>query len=55
MNIDIKKLTSTAAILAALTAAPAFAQEAEWDADGDAMLSAEEFAEGFRERAIFSN
>merc|ERR1711976_496309 len=27
---------------------------ADWDTDGDTMLSAEEFAEGFRERAIFS-
>lgn len=55
MNIDIKKLVGSAAIFAALAAGPAMAQEAGWDADSDGMLSAEEFAEGFRERAIFSN
>lgn len=55
MNIDIKKLMGSVAVLAAMAAAPAIAQEAEWDSDADGMLSAEEFAEGFRARAIFSN
>ncbi|MFC0202578.1 EF-hand domain-containing protein [Paracoccus rhizosphaerae] len=55
MIIDIKKLMGSAAIIAALAATPAVAQEADWDVDGDSMLSAEEFADGFRERAIFSN
>lgn len=48
---------TTAAVFATLTASPLLAQVAgaEWDVDGDTMLSAEEFAEGFRERAIFSS
>ena len=56
MTIEIKKLASVSAILAALTA-PVVAQEvgAGWDADGDGALGESEFAEGFAERGIFSS
>lgn len=56
MNIEMKKLTSVAAILAALAAAPAMAQDVGgWDADADGALSGTEFGEGFAERGIFDS
>ena len=48
MTIELKKLASIGAILTALTAAPAMAQEiGDWDGDGDGALNEEEFHEGW--------
>ena len=48
MTIELKKLAGIGAVLAALTAAPAMAQEiGEWDGDGDGALNQEEFNEGW--------
>ena len=48
MSIDLKKLAGVGAIMAALTAAPAMAQEmGEWDGDGDGAVSEQEFGEGW--------
>lgn len=49
MSIDLKKLAGISAILAALAAAPAMAQEdiGGWDTDGDGMVNEEEFTEGW--------
>ena len=49
MNIELKKIASIGAILTALTAAPAVAQEAigDWDSDGDSALNEQEFNEGW--------
>ena len=49
MSIDLKKLAGIGAIMAALTAAPAMAQEdiGAWDTDGDGALNEEEFNEGW--------
>ena len=49
MTFELKKLAGLGAVLAALTAAPAMAQEdiGAWDSDGDGALNEEEFAEGW--------
>ena len=49
MMFDLKKLAGIGALLAAMTAAPAIAQEdiGEWDADGDGAVSEEEFNTGW--------
>ncbi|SFH29899.1 hypothetical protein SAMN04488020_109181 [Palleronia marisminoris] len=50
MTIKLKKIASIGAILTALTAAPAMAQEiGEWDGDGDGALNQEEFNTGWNE------
>ena len=54
MAIELKKLAGIGAVIAALTAAPAMAQEiGEWDGDGDGVLNQEEFNEGFGEVGAF--
>ena len=49
MTFEIKKLAGIGAVLAALTAAPAMAQEdiGGWDGDDDGVLNEEEFNEGW--------
>jgi hypothetical protein len=48
------KITSIAAIVAALGAAPAMAQDVGmWDGNSDGALSTNEFATGFSDRGIF--
>lgn len=50
---NLTKLAGASALAALLASAPALAQEAwneGWDANGDAMLSMDEFREGFRQR-----
>lgn len=55
MTVEIIKLTGMAAILVALAAAPAVAEDASasWDADHDGALSKEEFVAGLHDRGIF--
>lgn len=49
MTIQLKKLFGTVAVLAALVAAPAMAEEDKgaWDTDGDSALNADEFNTGW--------
>lgn len=48
MTFELKKLAGIGAVLAALTAGPAMAQDmGEWDSDGDGTLNEEEFSEGW--------
>lgn len=59
MTIELKKIAGIAAVLGALTAAPAMAQDmTEWDADGDGGINAEEFQggwdKGYGEETAFS-
>jgi hypothetical protein len=51
-TIQIKKLANVSAILAALIATPALAQE--WDADADGQMTIAEFKAGVSERAVFT-
>ncbi|MFZ3585190.1 hypothetical protein ACOI1H_24095 [Loktanella sp. DJP18] len=54
MTMKFTKLTGATAIVAALMAGPALAQDM-WDANSDGALGAEEFATGFADRGIFSS
>ncbi|WP_375262679.1 hypothetical protein [Palleronia sp.] len=59
MTIELKKIAGIGAIMAALTAAPAMAQEiGEWDADSSGAVSEDEFHEGwgasFEDESAFS-
>ena len=56
MRINIGKLTSMTAILAALTATPAMVQEVGggWDLDGDDRLTRSEFVQGFAQKGVFA-
>lgn len=48
MTIELKKIAGIVAVLGALTAVPAMAQDmTEWDGDGDGALSTEEFQTGW--------
>lgn len=56
MTLELKKLAGIGAIVVALTAAPAMAQEdiGAWDTDGDGALSQEEFETGWGENDVYS-
>jgi Ca2+-binding EF-hand superfamily protein len=54
MSYDITKLASISAVALALIGTPVLAQEmGDWDADGDAAISEEEFNTGFGEAGVF--
>ncbi|GHG21136.1 hypothetical protein [Paracoccus aerius] len=48
MTLELKKIAGLGAVLAALAASPAMAQNmTEWDSDGDGALNQEEFGTGW--------
>ena len=48
MTLELKKIAGMGAVIAALAAGPAMAQEmSEWDTDADGALTSEEFNEGW--------
>ena len=56
MRYDLRKLTLASAAAALLTASPLVAQEfSEWDEDGDAAVSEEEFGTGFGEAGVYDS
>ena len=59
MTIDLKKLAGLGTVLAALTAAPAIAQDmtdmSTWDGDADGAVSQDEFNSAWADGGVFGD